>query len=340
MIAGRGVYENELIQVILKIETDMITDVISDETTNNSSITNPLTVDMRMINALIHCPVTGQIFFKPVKLLLANDLDGGAIVEENIVNSLTCCPLTRQKIAKSVRAREIEYLVEWYLNFHPNAKKDQYSAPTNFLIQRPKILMTNYVLRITDIEAQEVRTLITTRIETDETQQTPSASFVLQCCHIFDYLINCYVFVGHSFILSVVPSILATEVGTLITKYNSKQNCQIVTDNIVGATSLLLSAFLLLGISEKTGYTTLKPLQHHAFFRQRIGNVMNNVPASLVLFMAHSIASGVIGKLILENASNDDTTFSQVAATSILGAGLCATIVGTAVIASKQFNCC
>lgn len=298
----------------------MLSDVANEETTNSSFVPNSPIPNIAEIDALIRCPVTGQIFFKPTKLLLVNKLDGGAIVEENIVKKLTACPFTRQEISGSVRVREIEHLVDWYLKIHPEEKNDQY----------PKT--------IEDIEAQEVLPQIT-RLAM---QHYPQSSFAEICTQYLQRITYYYsLSINYSlpaFILSAAPSILATELGAFITKCNLEQNKQIIHANITGAITLLLLASLALGISEKTRYTTFNPFtQSLVFFRLMIERAINNAPTYLIIFMAYTIAASALG-VLLTNTSNDDMSLSQIATTTAIGAGGLATIIGTTNAAVRFFS--
>jgi len=87
------------------------------------------------LKASITCPITQAIFKEPVKLLLHDQGDQGAVIEKEAYEQLKLednprCPISRAAICGSVRIREIEHVVAWYLNEFPHEKINQYELGT------------------------------------------------------------------------------------------------------------------------------------------------------------------------------------------------------------------
>lgn len=91
--------------------------------------------------ALITCPVSLQIFKQPGKLLLSDGSDIGAVVEKEVYSLLmkhsnARCPKSKKRIIGWVRERELEYIVEWFLQQFPDRAVNQY-IPTVVVDQPP-----------------------------------------------------------------------------------------------------------------------------------------------------------------------------------------------------------
>jgi hypothetical protein len=87
---------------------------------------NPL-LNKEKLEELLSCPITRQIFYKPVKLLLVDDSEhSGAIVEEAVASRLVNCPFSNKPIDRYIPAREIANLVDLYLAIYPEEKANQY----------------------------------------------------------------------------------------------------------------------------------------------------------------------------------------------------------------------
>jgi hypothetical protein len=87
------------------------------------------------IKASIICPITQCIFNEPVKLLLNNKSDGGAVVEKEACEQLLNgenprCPTTRASIHGYLSMREIAHVTTCYLDIFPEEKINQYQLGT------------------------------------------------------------------------------------------------------------------------------------------------------------------------------------------------------------------
>jgi len=87
------------------------------------------------IKASITCPITQCIFNEPVKLLLNNKSDGGAVVEKEACEQLLHgenprCPTTRASIRGYLSMREIAHVTTCYLDIFPEEKINQYQLGT------------------------------------------------------------------------------------------------------------------------------------------------------------------------------------------------------------------
>lgn len=105
-------------------------------------------IDMEELILRISCPVTKQIFKTPVKLLLENRGDDtGVIIERDVYAQLTSrrhplsfpflCPISNKPIYGAIRVREIESIVDWFLQLHPEKRQDQYAPLVPYAHQKP-----------------------------------------------------------------------------------------------------------------------------------------------------------------------------------------------------------
>lgn len=98
--------------------------------------------DFDEIKASITCPITHCIFNEPVKILINDRGEGGAVVEKEAYQQLLkqrnpCCPITRASIRGYIHMREIVHITTSYLAVFPQETRNQYQLGT--MVSKPVV---------------------------------------------------------------------------------------------------------------------------------------------------------------------------------------------------------
>ena len=292
-----------------KYELHMLTDKFDYELVPQnqeaSSEVNPL-LNKEKLEEMLRCPVTKLIFYKPVKLLLVDDLESsGSIVEKDVVSQLTHCPLSRKAIASSIPAREITNLVDLYLTAYPDAKKDQYSPPpaTQLPATASHIDVEAQVPLnpMRDNEVEVISFLEYIMLDSLRNERTPT-----RC--------DAMVFAIASVLLSVLDSLATLLIGLLILY---KHDLDDDKDNRGGLSILppiigssVLSAAILLFAAN---YSVARNAPIQSLFMRPLRD--NPISSSFILSVVFSVGSGVIGDILI----NHDTITTGLPKTIAVG---------------------
>jgi len=296
--------------------------MLASETTHNPltqhqatfSEVNPL-LNKEKLEELLSCPITRQIFYKPVKLLLVDDSEySGAIVEESAASRLVNCPFSNKPIDRYIPAREIANLVDLYLEIYPEEKANQYlPEPPIPLDVEAQIPETNPLAN----NGAEIISCLAYALNRDSDSPLTLRNVVsvtlpsLACSTV---LTSINIVIGGAILNSNMPG----------DKYHETMN-QYYHAALLG--SPILSIFIILLAAK---YSVRRDALDSSFFTQALKE--NPKAAFFILSAAFGVGACVLGQMLLK----PDTTIAG------LSKETAAVVVGTTIVevgALSMFRC-